>query len=138
MAKVVLDTNVLVSALWKHPSNASRLVDMIVSGQIIPCYNAEILIEYKGVLSRPKFKFPASDISNLLNLIKIEGIAILPQQSAIPFADESDRIFYDAAKTCDAYLITGNRKHFPDEPFIMSPSEFLENKLLAFMLTQTL
>jgi hypothetical protein len=40
-------------------------------------------------------------------------------------ADESDRKFFDAAKTCGAVLITGNKKHYPPEPFILSPAEFL-------------
>ena len=125
MIKAVLDTNILVSAFWKRPSNAGRIIDMVVSRQIIPCYNADIILEYKGVLNRPKFKFPASDISNILDLIKKEGMSILPQPSTAHFIDESDRIFYDAARACAAYLITGNRKHYPDEPFIVSPAEFL-------------
>ncbi|MCL2662882.1 MAG: hypothetical protein FWE83_06060 [Oscillospiraceae bacterium] len=37
----------------------------------------------------------------------------------------SDRIFYDTAIASGAVLITGNTKHFPDEPIIMTPSEFL-------------
>jgi predicted nucleic acid-binding protein len=40
--------------------------------------------------------------------------------------DEDDRVFYDAAKTADAYLITGNSKHYPKESFILTPSEFLK------------
>ena len=131
MIKVVLDTNVLVSALWKRPSNASRLIDMITSRQIIPCYNAAILVEYREVLSRPKFKFPSWDISNVLDQIKKEGIATLPQQSTIPFIDESDRKFYDTARTCGAYLITGNRRHYPDEGFILLPSEFFDLNLFT-------
>jgi hypothetical protein len=39
--------------------------------------------------------------------------------------DESDRVFYDVAKTAGAYLITGNTKHFPQEPFILTPAEFV-------------
>ena len=125
MVKAVLDTNILVSALWKQPSNAGRIIDMVVLRQIIPCYNADIILEYKGVLCRPKFKFTVPDISNLLDLIKKEGMSVLQQPSTIPFIDESDRIFYDTAKTCGAYLITGNLRHYPDAPFIISPSEFL-------------
>jgi predicted nucleic acid-binding protein len=67
-----------------------------------------------------------SDIENLLNLIHKEGIAVLTVPSAIPFVDESDRIFYDTAKAANAYLVTGNQKHFPCEPFIVNPSGFLQ------------
>ena len=40
--------------------------------------------------------------------------------------DADDRIFYDAAKDNEAFLITGNTKHYPDEPFILTPAQFLE------------
>jgi len=46
-------------------------------------------------------------------------------ESNIPMPDESDRIFYDTAKQSGSILITGNTKHFPDEPFIMTPAEFM-------------
>jgi len=125
MNKVVMDTNVLVSAFWKKPSNAGQIIDMVVTRQLIPCYNAKILLEYLDVLNRPKFKFSSSDVNNLLELIKIEGISVIAQQSTIPFVDESDRKFYDIATACGAYLITGNLKHYPNKPFILTPGQFL-------------
>ena len=39
--------------------------------------------------------------------------------------DEDDRVFYDTAVKAEAYLITGNKKHFPLEPFIVYPVNFL-------------
>jgi len=42
-------------------------------------------------------------------------------------SDEDDRIFYDTAKSANAVLVTGNKKHYPDESFIMTPAEFLEH-----------
>jgi putative PIN family toxin of toxin-antitoxin system len=125
MNKVVLDTNVLVSAFWKRPSNAGKIIDMIAMRQLIPYHNAQILLEYLEVLNRPRFKFPPSDVNNLLKLIKNEGISVISRHSSIPFVDESDRKFYDIASTCGAYLITGNIKHYPDEPFILTPGQFL-------------
>ena len=125
MKRVVIDTNVLVSALWTRQGNASRILDMIVTHALQPCYNSEIMTEYKNVLSRPNFKFSETDISNLLDIIKSEGISILAAASNIRFIDESDRVFYDVAKACNAYLITGNKKHFPNDQFILSPAEFL-------------
>jgi len=125
MIKVVLDTNVLVSAFWTRPGNAGKIIDMVIARQLIPCYNAKVLLEYMEVLNRPKFKFPSSDVNNLLALIKNEGISVITQHSSIPFNDESDRVFYDVATACGAYLITGNLKHYPDEPFILTPGQFL-------------
>ena len=125
MIKVVLDTNILVSALWKRPGNASSIVDLIALGHITPCHNAQIISEYKNVLLRTKFRFAPSDIANLLDLITKDGLSVLSKLSSIPFADESDRVFYDVAVTCGAYLVTGNGKHYPNEPFILTPAQFL-------------
>jgi hypothetical protein len=40
--------------------------------------------------------------------------------------DESDRKFYEIAKAAGAILITGNTKHYPDEPFIVTPTVFVQ------------
>jgi putative PIN family toxin of toxin-antitoxin system len=119
---VVVDTNVLVSALWKRPSHPAQIVDLIALHRIQPCFNAQIITEYRDVLSRPRLGFHPYDIDNLMELIEKEGMSFLAQPSAIPFADESDRVFYDLAKAANAFLITGNVKHYPMEPFIMTPA----------------
>jgi hypothetical protein len=53
---------------------------------------------------------------------------VAPLQSDIPLCDESDRKFYDAAKTCGAVLVTGNSKHYPVEveDFIKTPASFVK------------
>ena len=61
----------------------------------------------------------------LINKIVEMGIVFEPVTSLVPMPDEDDRIFYDTAKESGAFLITGNKKHYPDEPFIMTPSDFL-------------
>lgn len=122
--RVVLDTNILVSALWCALGNASTLI-RLMPRYIIPCFTEEIFSEYADVLNRPKFKFSDASREMLLAAIKTYGELVFPPKSDKPFADESDRIFYDTAKHCGAVLITGNLKHFPAEPFIMSPADFL-------------
>jgi len=59
------------------------------------------------------------------NLLKMFGTQINPPTSTISLPDETDRIFYDTAKSSEAVLITGNIRHYPEEPFIMTPAEFL-------------
>jgi hypothetical protein len=39
--------------------------------------------------------------------------------------DETDRKFYDVAQSVNAWLITGNIRHYPPDPFVMLPAEFL-------------
>jgi hypothetical protein len=53
-------------------------------------------------------------------------MSFLPElASTFSMADETDRIFYDTAKKSNSILVTGNMKHFPIEPFIKNPHDFL-------------
>jgi len=122
---VVIDTNVLVSALWSQNGTPAKIAHMIPDGKIVPCYSNEIMEEYREVLSRDKFSFPQGQINALFDNIKKYGQIFAPEPSTAPMTDEDDRIFYDTAITSKAILITGNKKHFPPEPFIMEPAEFV-------------
>ena len=127
MKKVVIDTNIVVSALWSAKGNPNKIIKLIPEKKIIPCFCQEILQEYKKVLSRPKFNFTPLEINKLLKELLLHGIeskTII--KSCILFADESDRIFYDTAKTNKAVLITGNKKHYPDEKIIMTPGDYIK------------
>ena len=124
--KVVIDTNVLVSALWSENGNPASIIQLIPQ-TITPVFSYEIFAEYLNVLNRPKFDFSPHKKKELLSKLMKYGEFVSPEKSDIPMADESDRIFYDAAKENGAILITGNDKHFPDEKHIMKPLEFLEN-----------
>ena len=128
MQKVVLDTNVLVSALWSKQGNPSRIVEMIFTKEIELYYSPEIMEEYSDVLSREKLSFPEEKVKHLLQEIAKNAILSNPTVSTVGFTDESDRKFYDTAKENDATLITGNGKHYPDEPRILTPLAFLQNK----------
>jgi len=64
-------------------------------------------------------------VAALINSIEKYGVTTIADKSDVPLPDESDRVFYDVAKKGKAILVTGNIKHFPLEPFIMTPAEFL-------------
>lgn len=123
---VVLDTNILVSSLWSRNGAPARVVSMIITGQLIPCYDYRILTEYRQVLSRPRFNFSDGEIDSLLEWIETSGRSIVADPINDPFIDESDKKFYEVAKFCGAILITGNLKHFPNDPQVMNVSSFLE------------
>jgi len=125
MIPVVLDTNILVSALWTKSGNAARVLQMLAEGRIQLFYDARIITEYLIILARPKFAFYKSEIEELTEYIRNEGMIVAVHPSTIAFNDESDRKFYDVAQACSAFLITGNLKHFPRVPSIMSAASFL-------------
>jgi putative PIN family toxin of toxin-antitoxin system len=129
MTKAVLDTNVLVSALLTKEGNSAKIVMLTYEKTVIPCYDWRLLSEYGNVLRRPKFNFLQSDIDELLNKIKFRGILVIAPRCELAMIDDSDRKFYEVAIAAGAYLITGNLKHFPKEPRVVSPSDFLSNIL---------
>ena len=129
--KVVIDTNVLVSALWSENGNSATILKMIPKG-IIPVINDSIFDEYSEVLSRPKFTFSANKREILLAKMKEFGETVIPEKSDVPLSDETDRVFYDTAKASGATLITGNIKDYPNEPFIQTPAEYLRNRNCVF------
>lgn len=126
----VIDTNVLVSALYssKVTSQPLRVVQAVIDGYIIPLYNSEIIEEYKDVLSRAKFNFKPELINSLLSAFIELGLdtcrtPVLNES----FPDKDDMVFYEIALTVkDSYVVTGNIKHFPVKPFIVTPAEMVE------------
>ena len=129
MLLVVIDTNVLVSALLSPGSNSAKILRLAMEGRIVPCFDSEILLEYESVLFRPKFPFRAADVASLLEQLRKTGFSVAPMPSDITFQDESDRKFYEVAKFCNATLITGNLKDFPRAPWILSPTDFCAKHL---------
>ena len=126
----VIDTNVIVSALFSisGQSNPATIIRKVVDGTITPIYNEEILSEYKEVLSRDKFPFRKDDIDWIINIFHEYGLAINKTKiSEETFVDKDDVVFYEVALSReDSFLVTGNLKHFPKKPFIVSPAEMVE------------
>lgn len=129
MIYAVLDTNVLVSALLSKSTDStiSKLIDHVIDGHLIPMYSQEIIDEYTEVLSRKKFHFQPDARNRLITRIMSKGVDSdrVPYDEEMP--DESDRVFYEVALSKDdAYLVTGNQKHFPVTPIVVTPAEMLE------------
>ena len=122
----VIDTNILVSALiTRNPDAATRIVISSVNeGRIVPMINPEILKEYGDVLVRDKFRFSSDDVSDMLELFAVRGKIYIPRQEESDFRDADDYVFYATYGMREgAYLVTGNLRHFPVEPRIVSPSD---------------
>ena len=130
--RLVLDTNVVVSAFISHNSKPSQILKLVLQRKAEICYNSTILLEYKNVMLRRKFadKIHFHVVNQFINLIKSIGFSFVPMPSNVKLPDESDRIFYDTAKGSGSVLITGNIKHYPKEPFIILPSDFLKKYIL--------
>lgn len=127
----VIDTNVLVSALLTSKDDAAtvQVLTKVLSGEIIPVYNNSIIREYREVLSRKKFHFSKDMIQYILSAIEMCGIYVEPAASGVLLPDMKDLPFYEVAlekRADDAYLVTGNIKHFPKDSFVVAPRELLD------------
>ncbi|MCI8647198.1 MAG: putative toxin-antitoxin system toxin component, PIN family [Firmicutes bacterium] len=127
----VIDTNVFVSALLSKNADAAtvQVFDAVMDGEITPLYHEDILREYEEVLGRDKFHFLDETIQLLLNAVKRYGIRVYPQPTGELLADMDDLIFYEVVmekREDDAYLVTGNQKHYPVRDFIVTPAEMME------------
>ena len=98
MVYAVIDTNVLVSALFSAHSDSSTVIirNKIADGEIIPLFNTEILDRYLE-------------------------------------KDPKDIVFYEVALSKEgSYLVTGNTKHFPKTPIVVTPAEMLETAAVRY------
>lgn len=129
MIYAVIDTNVLVSAYITHNVEAatSKVVDYLLHGKITPIYNDEMMAEYEEVLSRTHFHISPLKRQNLFEYILQKGVAAERVSIDTLFTDESDRVFYEVAISKeDSFLVTGNLKHFPIDPRVVTPAQMLQ------------
>lgn len=132
MILAVFDTNVLVSSLIsKRPDSPTvRVVESIYENRIIPLYNKDIILEYEDVLRREKFGLKEEHVQQLLSTIKKLGISIgEPSPTGVELTDSGDVVFYEVTmekRDDNAYLITGNIRHFPHRDYIVTPAEMME------------
>ena len=124
----VFDTNVFVSYFWSsNETSAVKLaVSQILENKVIVVFSDEMMTEYREVLGRKKFHFQEDVVFSFLELIIQIGKHVFPVPTSVPFTDMSDKSFYEAAVSSGAWLVTGNKRHYPSESFIVSPREYID------------
>lgn len=124
----VFDTNVLVSALLSRRKDSAtvQLLNHVLDGRITLLYNDEILDEYIEVLHRSKFNFAKELIEAVIQLVKT-GVWLERTSSNEFFPDSDDMVFYEVALSKDgAFVVTGNSRHFPKSPIVVTPAEMID------------
>ncbi len=129
MIYAVIDTNVLVSALITHNSEAAtaKVVRLLLEQSFIPMYDEDIIAEYEDVLHRAKFQILPETADALISHITENGIEASRINFKEPMPDEDDRVFLEVALSKeDSFLVTGNLKHYPISTRVITPAQFLE------------
>ncbi len=128
--KAVIDTNVVVSSLLSKGKRTAvtDFIDMVLNGDILPVASKEIFNEYEEVLRRPKFNFSKNMVDDLIDFLRQNSIMADTWDIGMEFVDKSDLPFFEAyiaEQSPETFLVTGNIKHYPEWPYIVTPKEML-------------
>lgn len=132
MRYVVIDTNVIVSALLAQDRQRSvpfAILEAVFLGKITPVLSKDILSEYVSVLNREKFGFNKEGVKVILAELTKQAVIVNPAKTEIELPDPKDVCFYEAAAVYEnlgGYLVSGNMKHFPDCSFAVTPTQLKE------------
>jgi uncharacterized protein len=130
MIRVVLDTNVIVSAHLHEEGLEATIFLLALSGTITLCVSEPILAEYEGVLRRRKFSLDPLRVTRSLEKIRRASRRVRPKGTLTVCPDLEDNRFLECAEAGGAdYLITGNKRHFPPDwgkTKVVNAREFLE------------
>ncbi len=115
MIRVVLDTNILISALLSSQGPPAQVFLMtILDPDTQLCVSGDIYAEYEEVIRRPRLNRSDSEIQATLRTIRDKGFWVKPTEKVRACSDPDDDIFLECAQAADAhYLVTGNAKDFP-------------------------
>lgn len=64
----------------------------------------------------------------MIDAVRQYGVEVFPQPTGEVLIDMDDLIFYEVAmekREVEAYLVTGNQKHYPLKNFIITPAEMI-------------
>ena len=128
--RVVLDTNVLISAILGGASG--RILDLWRAGKFDLVLTVEVVQEYYDVLKRPKFKLPPEVIASIGAFLYRKGIFVTPEEKILAITDDpKDNKFLEAAIAGEAdVLVSGDHHLLSLKAFrgirILSINQFLE------------
>jgi putative PIN family toxin of toxin-antitoxin system len=115
MISVVLDTNIVVSANLNSGGLEALVVSLALNRKFNVYVSSPILTEYEQVLLYPRLKFAREEVSKFLALVTHGSTMVRPTHTVSASRDETDNRFLECAESAGAdYLVTGNKRHFPN------------------------
>jgi putative PIN family toxin of toxin-antitoxin system len=130
MIRVVIDTNVLVSALMTSGGLPEAVINLALSGEVQWAASESVLAEYEDVLKRPRLAIESGKAAEAMARIRRIVSVVSPTVGILAASDPDDNHFLECAEAAQAhYLVTGNVRHFPEvwkETRIVTPREFID------------
>ena len=128
--RIVLDTNVVVSAHLNAEGYERHVLDLVLARKLQLAISEPILAEYEGVLRRPKFGIKPRQVTRSLRMIRAGARVVRPSRKLDVTRDPADNRFLECAEAVKAdYFVTGNKQHFPKQwkqPLVVNARELLE------------
>ena len=113
LLRVVLATNVLVSALLVQGSVPDQVARLALAGRFTWLVDSRIVAEYRDVLQRRSFGFAADDVRDILKVVDVYAEWVVANPLRVTLRDESDRAFIEVAVAGGAdIIVTGNIADF--------------------------
>jgi putative PIN family toxin of toxin-antitoxin system len=130
MIRVVIDTNVLVSALLTSGGLPEVVINLAISGEVQWFASESVLAEYKEVLKRPRLAIDSGKAADAMARILATVSVISAAVRVAAASDPDDNQFLECVEAAQAhYLVTGNIRHCPEvwkETRIVTPREFID------------
>ncbi len=130
MIRIVIDTNIVISALLSAESLPEAVINLAFSGDVQWVASEPILAEYAEVLRRPRFAIGPARTANVMSRIRESVLLVAPTMRIEATKDTDDNIFLECAQAAAAdYVVTGNIRHFPriwQKTRIVTPREFID------------
>lgn len=132
--RVVMDTNVLVSALIHPKGTPGLIISHLRNGDFTLLYSDPLLEEWLGVLGRPhiqsKYHLTHEDVQSVLMFILKRGELVTPDRQVTSCRDPKDNQFLEAAVAGQAdIIVSGDKDLLVLNPFeaipIIKPVTFL-------------
>lgn len=135
MLRVVLDTNVLVSAVLNERGPPGQLLDLVLNGELQAISEPRVVAEYRDVLARPKLNLHRGHVEALLEVLESVSLQVAAPPWPARLPDPDDEVFIATAAFAQAILVTGNIKHFPTSvrrgTAMMTPRDLWDRLRLA-------
>jgi putative PIN family toxin of toxin-antitoxin system len=100
--RVVIDTNVIVSATLRSGGLPEAVLKMAVAGEVLFFVSEHVLAEYEEVLRRPRFAVDRDKLSNAIATIRSASLVVHPETRVTAALDPDDNIFLECAQAADA------------------------------------
>lgn len=130
--KIVLDTNVLLSALLFPGGPPEKILTLAKLGELTLFLSPDILSEFKKVM-RVKFKYEESEIEEFIARFRAFAQLTYPEERVqlITRVDADNRILECAIQARAEFLVTGDKRDILplkkiQSTLILTPSQFLE------------